>query len=75
MAERIFDRFDTDHDGYLNPAEMTEVIKWFQSVTDGSSKKQDDPATNAKMAIGFFGKEKKGFLSKAEFKKLIRNVR
>ena len=75
MADRVFDRFDANHDGYLDPAEMTEAIKWFQSVTEAPSGKNDDPATNAKMAVSFFGKEKKGFLSKAEFKKLIRNVR
>ena len=65
---RLFDRFDADHDGYLDVSELTSLIKYF-SAGNGSDEKA---ASGAKFAIAIFGKTVNGKVTRAEFTKMVR---
>ncbi len=73
QLDRIFKRFDADRDGFLDATEFANMIRYFSNEptsTDGKPTKAD---TDAKLAIAFYGKAKKGKLSRDEFIKLARS--
>ncbi|MDR3689880.1 MAG: EF-hand domain-containing protein [Fimbriimonas sp.] len=70
--ERIFDHYDTNHDGRMDRDELADVIDFFQSVREEKGAKAENPKTAAQFLIAMYGKEQKGTLSKTEFTKMVR---
>lgn len=73
IINEVFDRFDTDHDGYLSAKELAEVIKFFRSTTTPGGPSLD-PDMAAKFLIGIYDKDKDGKLSRAEFAALAQGI-
>jgi copper type II ascorbate-dependent monooxygenase-like protein len=70
--DKMFDKFDADHDGFLEAPELAALIRYFSGEapsTDGKPTKSDN---NAKMAVMFYGKAHKGALTRDEFMKLVK---
>ncbi len=63
----IFDKFDANHDGFLDADELAALIRFFEKPAAG---KPDDSMAQAKMAIAVYGKAQKGKVNRAEFLKL-----
>lgn len=70
---RVFDRFDTDHDGYLEPDELATLISFFSGKPVDANGKPVDMTGQAKMAIAFYGRTVKGKLTRSEFIKMAKN--
>lgn len=66
----IFDKFDADHDGFMDASELAAVIKFF----DGAKDSKQDPVQSAKFVIAMYGKSQKGKLTRDEFIKLAQQV-
>jgi mono/diheme cytochrome c family protein len=69
--DRLFDKFDANHDGLLQAPELAALIRNFSgepASTDGKKTKADGAAT---MAVFAYGREHKGALTRAEFLKLV----
>jgi len=72
---KIFDHFDTNHDGFLDQGELAEVIDFFQSAIENPGKKKTDPKFAAAYLIGVYGKTEKGKLTRTEFQKMTREMK
>lgn len=70
---RIFDRFDADHDGYLDANELAAMINFFSGTPKDATGKPVDMTAQAKLAIAFYGKTVKGKLTRAEFMKMAKD--
>ena len=68
--EGVFDFYDANHDGFLDVKELTAYLAFLADVIDSGTLQHPD--STAKMAIALYGKESKGFISKAEFSKMAR---
>ncbi|HWA84314.1 MAG TPA: EF-hand domain-containing protein, partial [Fimbriimonadaceae bacterium] len=64
--DHIFDKFDADHDGFLDVSELATAIKFFQGSKSGGQ----DPEQAAKLVVAMYGKSHKGKLTHDEFKKV-----
>jgi len=71
--DKIFDHFDGDHDGFLDAAELADVLQFFQSASDDIGAKPQDSVKTAKFLIAMYGKAQKGKLSKTEFGKMAKD--
>ena len=77
IIDRIFDHYDTNHDGALDEAELTQVIEFVQTTMHDNNAKAtaQDPKAAAKFVISMYGKAKKGQVTREEFKKLAHFLR
>jgi hypothetical protein len=66
---RFFDRFDANHDGYLDVPELANLIQYFSAGNGGEAKSK----ASAGMAIAFYGQTAKGKVTLAEFTKMLRD--
>jgi len=64
--ERVFDRFDTTHSGFLDVAQFADVVNEYQ-LGKGRSPGRYNPKAISAYFIGLVGKTQKGKISKAEF--------
>jgi len=72
---KIFDHFDTNHDGFLDVSELADVVQFFQSALDDPSKKPEDPKLAARFLVALYGKTEKGKLNLEEFKKMAKEMK
>lgn len=72
---QIFDNFDDDRDGYLSASEIAAAIRFFQDATDGHVGSQTNPDNLAKVVVAMYGKKRKGYVSRAEFRKMVAGMR
>jgi len=68
----IFDKFDANHDGYLDADELAALIRFFDQ--SHPNQRPEAALSQAKLAIAVFGKSVKGKLSKAEFVKMTQQI-
>ena len=72
---KIFDHFDTNHDGFLDVNELADVVQFFQSAFEDPSKKPENPMVAAKFLVAMYGKTEKGKLNLAEFRKMSEQMK
>ena len=73
VIDGIFERFDANHDGFLDAKELAEVIRFFRSSTPGGEKV--DPDATAKLLMGIYDKDKDGKLNRDEFGAMVHALR
>jgi hypothetical protein len=71
QISRIFQRFDSDHDGYLDEKELTALISYFSGEQPGPDGKTPKAEKGAALAITFYGRAQRGKLTRDEFIKLV----
>jgi len=73
VIDEIFERFDVNHDGFLDARELADVIRFFRSSTPGGA--NVDPDATAKLLLGLYDKDKDGKLNRAEFGAMVKALR
>jgi len=73
--KKIFDHFDTNHDGFLDKDELAEVVAFFQSGAGDTGEKPTDPKVAANYLIALYGRTEKGKMTLAEFAKMAKQTR
>jgi len=68
--DKLFDRFDANRDGLLQPSELAALIRFFSAEPESTDGKPTKADASAKMAVAYFGHEHKGALTRAEFVKM-----
>ncbi|MHB8635887.1 MAG: EF-hand domain-containing protein [Fimbriimonadaceae bacterium] len=73
IIDDVFDRFDANHDGYLDATELAAVVRFFRSSQKGGS--TIDPDMAARFLIASYDKDKDGKLNRTEFRALVNGLR
>ena len=72
IVDQIFERFDANHDGFLDEKELAAAIKFFKPSTGAGA--NIDPAVTAKFLLGLYDKDRDGKLNRAEFGALAQGL-